>query len=111
MTQNLALPVLYDRMIERGMVDLEPWELLRGARQAQRMKHLDEVFPGWNLIPFAGRSDNDDVACWTGKEVVVVDDYDVMRDATGAAVRHQAAVYHSMDEWLIAAIRDFIEFD
>ena len=111
MTQNLALPVLYDRMIERGIVDLEPWELLRGAQQTQRMKHTDEVFPGWNLVPFACRSDNDDVACWTGKNVVVVDDYDVMRDATGAAVRHQAAEYHSMDEWLIAAVRDFMEFD
>gem|GEM_PF-6637176 len=42
---------------------------------------------------------------------MVVDDYDVLRDATGEAVRHQAAEYHSMDEWLIAAIWDFMEFD
>ncbi|GAA3276795.1 hypothetical protein [Paenarthrobacter aurescens] len=111
MTQNVALPALYDRMIERGIVDLEPWELLRGAEQAHRLKHLVETFPEWPLNPFAHRSDNDDVACWTGENVVVVDDYDVVRDANEAAVRHQPAEYHSMDEWLIVAIRDFIEFD
>ncbi|MDR6637636.1 hypothetical protein [Paenarthrobacter nitroguajacolicus] len=111
MTKNVVLPALYDRMIECGMVDLEPWELLRGAEQVQRMQHLERVFPGWSLVPIARRTDNDDVACWTGQHVVVVDDYDVLRDATGAAVRHSATEYASMEEWLIAAIRDFIEFD
>jgi hypothetical protein len=83
MTQNLSLPALYDRMIECGVIDLEPWALLRGS----------------------------EVARWTGGSVVVLDDFDVVRDAGGEAVRRAISEYASMDEWLIAVVRDFIEFD
>jgi hypothetical protein len=42
---------------------------------------------------------------------VVIDDFDVVRDAAGVTVRRSIAVYASMDDWLIAALTDFIEFD
>ena len=42
---------------------------------------------------------------------MVLDDFDVVRDAGGEAVRRAISEYASMDEWLIAAVRDFIEFD
>jgi hypothetical protein len=99
-----------DRMIECGVTDLEPWAVLRGSEQSQLTQHVDELFPGWGVIPFARRTDNDEVACWTGGSVVVIDDFDVVRDA-GEAVRRAISEYASMDEWLIAAVRDFIEFD
>jgi hypothetical protein len=111
MKQNLSLPVLYYRMVECGVIELEPWALLRGSEQLQRAQHIDEVFPGWGVTPFARRTDNDEVACWTGRSVVVIDDFDVLRDTGGAAARRALAEYPSMDEWLIAAVRDFIEFD
>lgn len=111
MMQKFSLPVLYERMIECGMINLEPWALLRGSEQLQRMQHVGQVFPGWDLIPFARKTDNDEVACWTGGNVVVIDDFDVVRDAGRAAVRRTISEYSSMDEWLVAAVREFIDFD
>lgn len=102
--------ILYERMIECGVIDLEPWALLRGSEQLQRAQHVNEVFPGWGVTPFARRTDNDEVACWTGGSVVVIDDFDVVRDADGAAARRVISEYPSMDEWLVAAVRDFIGF-
>jgi hypothetical protein len=98
-------------MIEHGIIDLEPWVLLRESKQSQRTQHINEVFPEWNITPFARRTDSDEVACWTGEKVVVIDDFDAVRDATGATVRHSITEYSSMDEWLIAATQDFIAFD
>lgn len=111
MMQRPALPMLYERMIECGTTNLEPWALLHGSEQLQRMQHVDEVFPGWAVVPFARKTDNDEVACWTGGSVVVIDDFDVVRDAGGSAVRRTISEYSSMDEWLVAAVREFIEFD
>ena len=111
MSDNSALPALYDHMIECGIVDLDPWAVLRGDVQSRRAQHIEQVFPGWGIIPFARRLDNDDVACWTGSKVVVVDDWDVWPDENGAPKRHVAREYASMEEWFLAAAQDFIEFD
>ncbi|WP_455834099.1 hypothetical protein [Pseudarthrobacter siccitolerans] len=98
-------------MIECGVTNLEPWALLHGSEQLQRMQHVGEVFPGWGVVPFARRTDNDEVACWTGESVVVIDDFDVVRDAGGDAVRRPTSEYSSIDEWLLMAVEEFIEFD
>lgn len=75
------------------------------------MQHAGEVFPGWAVVPFARRTDNDEVACWTGESVVVIDAFGVVRDAGGEVVRRVISEYSSMDQWLLAAVREFIEFD
>ncbi|MCQ1995532.1 hypothetical protein [Arthrobacter sp. zg-Y1171] len=105
-----SLPPLYAHMIECGVVDLDPWHLLRGETQVRRARHIEQVFPGWGIVPFARRTDNDDVACWTGSSVVVIDDWDVW-STDGKPIRHVQDEYPSMEEWLLAAVRDFVEFD
>jgi hypothetical protein len=111
MAENESLPSLYDHMMECGIVDLHPWFLLHGEDQIWRAQHIEKVLPGWGIIPFARRTDNDDVACWTGSKVVVIDDWDVWPDENGAPKRHVASEYASMEEWFLAAAQDFIEFD
>ncbi|MBD7995258.1 hypothetical protein H9639_08115 [Arthrobacter sp. Sa2CUA1] len=105
-----SLPALYAHMIECGIIDLDPWAVLRGEMQLRRAQHIEQVFPGWGVIPFARRTDNDDVACWTGSKVVVIDYWDLIWDENGPR-RLVAREYSSMEEWFLAAARDFIEFD
>ncbi|WP_146362206.1 hypothetical protein [Arthrobacter yangruifuii] len=111
MTETQSLPALYAHMIECGIFDLHPWFLLHGEAQARRAQHIEKVLPGWGIIPFARRTDNDDVACWTGSKVVVIDDWDVWPDENGMPIRRVGREYASMEEWFLAAARDFIEFD
>lgn len=109
MTQRPALPELYERMVEAEFTEMHPWALLLGDKWEHRAAHVEEVFPGWEIVPFARRTDNDDVACWDGDRVVLIDDYDPTWD-NGVAKRHVMTEYPSMDEWLHAAVQDFIEF-
>lgn len=109
--QNPSLPLLYERMIKHEIINLEPWVLLCGSEQLQRAHHINEVYPEWNITPFARRTDSDEVACWTSEKVVVIDDFDTVRDSTGAIVHHSIMEYSSMDEWLITATQDFISFN
>ena len=111
MTDNQSLPALYAHMIECGIIDLHPWFLLQGEAQTRRAQHIGKVLFGWEIIPFARRTDDDDVACWTGSKVVVIDDWDVWPDENGMPIRRVGREYSSMEEWFLAAARDFIEFD
>ncbi|MCC3291131.1 hypothetical protein [Arthrobacter sp. zg-Y1110] len=92
------------------MVDLDPWHLLQGEDQVWRARHIEQVFPGWAIVPFARRTDNDDVACWTGSGVVVIDDWDLTWK-NGMPIRHVQDEYATMGEWLVAAVQDFVEFE
>lgn len=97
-------------MIECGIIDLDPWALLRGEMQLRWGQHIEKAFPGGGVIPFARRTDNDDGACWTGSKVMVIDDWDLIWDENGAR-RLVAREYASMEEWYLATAKDFIEFD
>ncbi len=110
MIEKESLPALYDQMVECGIIDLDPWGLLQGEMQHRRAQDIEKVFAGWGIILFARRTDNDDVACWTDSKVVVIDDWDLIWDENGPR-RLVARKYGSMEEWFLAAARDFIEFD
>lgn len=79
--------------------------LLTGDDQVRRAQHIEKVFPGWGVIPFAQRTDNDDVACWTGSKVVVIDDWDLIWDDNGAPRRIVEREYASMEEWFLVPPR------
>lgn len=50
--------------VEKGDIDIGPWQLLEGKWLRVRNSGLKERFPGRNLVPFARRLDSDDLACW-----------------------------------------------
>ena len=98
----------YIRLIECGLLTLEPWHVLDGAQVQDKRSGLTERFPSRRLLPFAARQDNDDCACWDldrGSEVVaIVHDY----ASPGYESRGEYATFY---DWLRQAVEDFIEFD
>jgi len=71
-------PSSFLRTVDLRLTNLEPWEVLFDDKLQQRFEGLQERYPSRNLVPFAVRVDNDDVACWDECEpnkVVIVHDY------------------------------------
>jgi hypothetical protein len=111
MSDHPALPALYDHMIECGIVDLDPWAVLRGDVQSRRAQHIEKVLPGWGIIPYARRTDNDDVACWTGsKEPFLHGGVLACHMAFWRAILVRPNI-PVVDHYNLAAGPDFIEFD
>ena len=58
--------------------NLEPWFVLKGKRLRDRYDDLRRRYPDRQLVPFARRQDNDDVAAWEGAaggRVTIVHDF------------------------------------
>lgn len=94
------------RLVEHGIVDLEPWLVLVGERLRRRFEGLGQRYPHRALVPFAMRLDNDDVATFevgsTG--VTIVHDF-------ASPGYEQRETYPDVNAWLRKAIDDYIEFD
>lgn len=105
--QGFSYPRQFNRLIERGLTDLEPWYFLEGKLLRDTMVGLAERYPDRKLVPFARRQDNDDVACWqvgASGEVFVIHDF----ASPGWEQRGQFAGFY---DWVRRAVEDFIEFD
>jgi hypothetical protein len=99
-------PASFVRVVELGLVDLEPWRILEGDLLSARFRGLAARYPGRRLVPFARRQDNDDVACWQvgGREVLIIHDFDF----SGGELRETLPSFY---DWLRRAIDDLIEFE
>ncbi|SNQ47166.1 conserved hypothetical protein [Frankia canadensis] len=98
-------PSEYLRVVELGLTDLEPWQIIEGRMLFSIYNTLAERFPENHLVPFARYAPNDDVVCWhpeTGK-IVTVDPWD----------RHWYSNrdYENFWAWFRQAIEDLIAFD
>jgi hypothetical protein len=51
-------------LMESGEIDFGPWQLLHGKWLSVRHEGLKQRYPNLNLVPFARRLDDDDVACF-----------------------------------------------
>jgi hypothetical protein len=100
-------PPEFLRVVELGLVQLEPWFVLRGDLLRRRLDGLKERYPDRVYVPFADRQDNDDVACFTGSgaEVVIVHDF-----ASPGWERRGREPFHGFHDWLRQAVEDFIEW-
>ncbi|EIC30813.1 hypothetical protein [Methylomicrobium album] len=100
-------PRQFNRIVELRLIELEPWYFLKGQPLREAMAGLTERYPARQLVPFARRQDNDDVACWDvgkGDEVFVIHDF-------ASPGWEQRAQFASFYDWLRRAVEDFIEFD
>jgi hypothetical protein len=105
--EGFFYPASFIRVVELGIVDLEPWLMLDGERLSARFEGLSQRYPERVLVPFARRQDNDDVACWDGRggpEVLIVHDY----AEPGHELRETLPTFYS---WLRRAVEDLIEFE
>ncbi|HET6293163.1 MAG TPA: hypothetical protein VFG33_07310 [Kribbella sp.] len=104
---GFSYPASFLRVVELGLVDLEPWCILDGERLNERYRGLQERYQARELVPFARRQDNDDVACWDvseGSKVLIIHDFADL----GWELRQ---VLPSFYAWLRQAVEDLIEFE
>ncbi|MBC7532849.1 MAG: hypothetical protein H7318_14850 [Oligoflexus sp.] len=94
------------RVIDLKMTNLDPWFFLEGDQLEERKKSMADRYPRAEIIPFARRGDNDDVACWEKSggnlKVYVVHDF----SSNGWDKRQEFEDYWS---WYRGAIQDMIE--
>ena len=104
---NDALLWGYRKLLELGMVDMDRWVLLSEEEAAGYSQDLKKRYPNRTLYPFAGFTENDDIACFEkgqGRRVVVVHDL-----ASEGWERRQE--YEDFWEWLRDAINYMIQFE
>lgn len=100
-------PHEFRRMVDLGIVDMEPWYVIQGEVLRNALQGLRARYPDSGLVPFARRQDNDDIACWPAPfagEVLIVHDF----ASPGWEQRARFATFY---DWFRQAVEDFIEFD
>jgi len=99
-------PRQFRRLVDLQLTKLEPWWVIEGELLAERFLGLRERYANRTLVPFAVRQDNDDVACWDVDrgDIVIVHDF-------ASPGSEQRGAYAKFEDWLRAAIEDFLEFE
>jgi hypothetical protein len=104
---GFGYPHEFLRVVELGLIDLEPWLVLEGEQLRARNLGLRERYPDRSLVPFARRQDNDDVACWDvdegGGRVVIVHDF-------ASPGWERRVEFVDFNGWLRRAVEDLIAF-
>jgi len=74
----LKVDEAYLTLLERELYNFTPWEILLNEEYEKAYKSLEKNYPKRELVPFASRCDNDDIACWEkGKDnqVFIIHNY------------------------------------
>ncbi|SDT07188.1 hypothetical protein [Microlunatus soli] len=105
---GFVYPPLFLRVVELGLVELEPWSILHGEQLINRVRGIRDRYPQRKLVPFARRVDRDDVACFdlatTASTVRIIEDF-------GEPGFELFESYDDFAGWLHAAVQDLIEFE
>jgi hypothetical protein len=106
--EGFRYPSAFRRIFDLGLIDLEPWWLISEEELRWRFKGLKERYPKRTLLPFAIRTDGDEVACWDylqgNRAVYVINDFD-------PAGIEGCMEFPSFYDWFRHAVEDLIEFD
>jgi hypothetical protein len=106
---SFEYPRQFLRIVELGLMDLEPWWILEDEPLRGHLRSLRTHYPARNLIPFAKRQDNDDIACFvldSGK-ISIIHDF----ASPGWEQRGAGRVFETFYDWLRKAIEDLTESD
>ena len=97
-------PAEFLKLIEQNLIDFDPWIILNGDLLKEKFMGLNQRYSERDLLPFARRLDNDDVACWEkGKEgIVIIHDY-------ASPGYEQRETYTDFKEWTFAALETTFE--
>ncbi len=104
--EDFVYPAEFVRVVECGLINLEPWHVLTGDELFRRFRGLRLRYPARQLIPFAARQDNDDIACWDmsrQNEVAIVHDF-------ASSGWEDQGSYDDFNSWLRSAFDEFIEW-
>jgi hypothetical protein len=95
------------RVVRQNLIDLTPWYLMKRADVLVRMDGLRQRYPDRQLVPFARRDDNDDIACWAkneGEKVFLIHDF-------ASPGHEQRRVFPDFWSWFKTAIDEMIDFE
>ena len=102
-----SYPREFLRIVDQNLLDFDPWIVLQGERLRTRYKGLKERYPDRELVPFARRDDNDDVACWekgNEKSVVIIHDF-------SSCGYEQRESFSSFWDWFRNVVEEMIEYE
>lgn len=102
---GFSYPPEFLRIVELGLVRLEPWWIFDGDLLRHRVIDLRKRYPNRKLVPFAKREDSDDVACWD----LEAGDVSVIHDMADPGWE-QRDRFKDFNAWLRRAIEDLIDF-
>lgn len=93
-------------LINQNLIDFTPWVILTNERLSLRFDGIQVRYPTRELIPFARREDNDDVACWELNNSIVVIIHDF------ASSGHEGGKEKmKFWNWLRLVVDDMIEYN
>lgn len=100
-------PEPYLKVVSLNLIRLDPWIIMDKEQIIIRLEGLTNRYPNRELIPFAKRFDNDDVACFElGKGDVV----QIIHDFSSSGYE-QRKEYKSFWDWFRGSIDEMIDFD
>ncbi|WP_198401404.1 hypothetical protein [Acidipropionibacterium acidipropionici] len=106
--EGFAYPPEFLHLLGLGIRALDPWRILEGDQLVVRSSGLAARYPDRALVPFAVRTDRDDVACWDldkgPRAISVIDDFDTPGD-------EQLESFDEFNDWLRQAIEDLIDYE
>ena len=103
---QVSLPDGLLRVAEQNLVDLRPWEVMPRELATKRLHGLRQRYSR-KYVPFARRTDNDDLACLDPErpgEVVVIHDF----ASEGTEGRKR---FDSFWDWFRVAVEEMIAFE
>ena len=104
---GFQFPNSFIEAVELNLLDFDVWYIMDEDRVLNRLKGLKERYPNRELIPFARRDDNDDIACFEvgkGEKVQIIHDF-------ASEGYEQRKEYNDFWAWLEDAISEMIEFN
>jgi hypothetical protein len=90
-------------IIDQNLLNFDPWIILSGDQARTRLDGLKKRYSQRELIPFAKREDNDDVACFEKERGIVI-----IHDFASPGYERGEDTYKFWD-WFRMAVEDMIE--
>lgn len=98
-------PEAFKKLVELNLVDFDMWYLIESQQANRRYHDLKQRYPKRQLIPFARRDDNDDIACFEiGKENTV----QIIHDFASEGFE-QRGDFQDIWGWVEFAVKEMIE--
>ncbi|APY45179.1 hypothetical protein SAV10_004744 [Salmonella enterica] len=101
-----SYPDSFKRIIDQGLLYFDPWVIMEDEWLRTRYEGIKKRYPSKELVPFARREDNDDVACWeknkNGKIVII---HDVASEGY-----ENVKEFNNFWDWLRSALEATIEY-
>lgn len=104
---DFEYPASFRIIIEQGLTNLSPWEILTDNRLSSLHSRLQTRLGKQNFVPFAINKSNDDIACWSkmhNYQIVVLDENELFN---GDPIK----VHNDFWDWFRDAVEEMIDFN